>query len=208
MVSLHIPLKMLDALKKIALIGTERAEISDTLQKNIAQLGITDTADAATFTLHALAMHAKAAQARIHFADKKLNLPAPCAAEPKLYVPEKIMEYFFQQVGYLRLRHDTQFNALLHLLSLVKEKGMVIPPSYVVEVLIFSKIKAEKEPRAKLPILETIGEHGKWFLYNSSDYKKIAQQLPQKIDKYDFATDTKEERISLFEQQIKELLQS
>jgi hypothetical protein len=198
---------MLDTLKKIALIGTERAEISDTLQKNIAQLGITDTSDAATFTLQALAMHAKAAQARVHFADKKFNLPTPCATETKPYISEKIMLYFFQQAGYLRLRHATQFNALLHLLSLAKEKGMVVPPNYVVEVLAFSKIKAEKEPRAKLPILETIGEHGKWYLYNSTDYKKIAQNLPQKIDKYVFLTDTKEEKITLFEQQIKELFE-
>ena len=115
---------MLDTLKKIALIGTERAEISETLKENIVQVGISATDDAATATLQALAMYTKAAQARIVFGDKKFTLPSPCPQETKPYIPEKICAHFFQQVNYLRLSHTTQFKLLLYLLNKAKENGM------------------------------------------------------------------------------------
>jgi hypothetical protein len=195
---------MLENLKKIALIGTERADISEAFKENIAQLGIPNTDDAATATLQALALHTKAAQARIVFSDKKINLPIACLPEKKPYIPEKIGAHFFQQVNYLRMYHATQFKSLLYFLNKAKENGMVVPPKYVANVVLFSRIKTEKEPRTKLPLLETLGEHGKWMLYNSTEYRKIAPTLPQKVETSpDFFE--KEAKDATFEQLQKEI---
>lgn len=195
---------MLENLKKIALIGTERAEISEAFKENTTQLGIPNTDDAATATLQALAMYTKAAQARTFFAEKKINLPAACLPEKKPYMPEKICAHFFQQVSYLRLSHSTQFKLLLYLLHKAKENGMVVPPKYVANVVLFSRIKTEKEPRNKLPLLETLGEHGKWMLHNSAEYQTIAPTLPLKVaTSLDFLE--KETKDTAFEQLQKEI---
>ena len=168
---------------KIALIGTERGQMSDSLKKELESFGINTNADSAEIILKASALLSKMKRAGYQPIKNTTVVAAPASAENQAICNKKSVRYL------MLILSGNYKEALPEFLSVLAETGKRLPEEVLPDVLEMGKKKQEQWNLLR----KIIGERGEWLVRQNPDWQYIIFNTD--IEKWE--TGTKPERLAL-----------
>lgn len=168
---------------KVALIGSERGQLSEATKVQLQDLGIDTNTDSAEIILKASALWSKMKQAGYQPAPNTIPLLEPAPKEIQAICSLKSVQHLIQILG------GSYKEALPEFLELLNQKQLRLPEEVLPDVLEMAKNKQKQWDLLR----NIIGERGEWLVRQNTDWQYIILDTDIK----NWETGTRQERLAL-----------